>query len=169
MKFYLIIILFLTPIIQYITLCNLIIISNHFIDDERTNKIDNIMSFKEKYTNSSIISNWLKISSPAFKNSILFPQVTLPNNKKASIKIDESYFRINHTFSSKKKNNKSNEIDDKYFWFRLNVRHIYYSSSENDINILGSIHIKSINRLNESNEYLCFYIKDISSPKQAKS
>jgi carbonic anhydrase len=106
---------------------------------------------------------WLKISSNEFKNIVKFPAIEI-NGKKFYIKTDNENFRINTMFDSEKKGDefpKSN-LD---FYFRLVKNFIYYTISKNDINILASIDIVSVNEKSlflpgQEIDGLCFSILD---------
>lgn len=108
------------------------------------------------------LSDWMMISSPQFKNTKKFPPLELPSGEEVRIKIDSLYYRINDFFT--KNGNPNNPPSDKHFWFRLSGRHLYYSINKEDINVLGSIAIKSIGDVEEKKPYaedkLCFKVID---------
>ena len=108
-------------------------------------------------------TGWLKISTTMFRKTDKFPPIELPNGKQIKIKINKKYFRINEAFTL--------GINDsvlppgrKYFWFRLSGKHLYYSMTKSDINILGDVTVKNIKTSYKSqeskNEMNCFKIVD---------
>jgi carbonic anhydrase len=106
---------------------------------------------------------WLKISSNVFKDLVKFPAIDI-NGKKFNIKTDNLKFRINTMYDPEKKGDefpKSN-LD---FYFRLVKNLIYYTISKNDINMLSSITIASIEEKSlflpgQELDGLCFTILD---------
>jgi carbonic anhydrase len=108
-----------------------------------------------------VLQNWLKISSPFFKNTRKFPPLELPGGQIVSIKLSDGYFRINEAYN---KNNKTGPPTQNDFWFRLSGRHIYYSMNKHDMNVLGAIHLKQISDVIPlkaySDEPTCFIVLD---------
>jgi len=89
------------------------------------------------------LSGWLKISSRIFRDLNRYPLLSLPDNKITHIKVDKKNFRINDLFTKKNKDPKGR----KYFWFYLSGRKLYYTNTENNLNVIDNIlirHIKSI-------------------------
>lgn len=87
-----------------------------------------------------IASAWMRISSVQFKNSMIYPELTLPNYTTRGIPLDDSStFRLNEKFK-----------DDQDFYKRLNFyfqmsnKNLYYSADKNDLNVLGSVPIKRL-------------------------
>ena len=107
-----------------------------------------------------VISDWLKIANPEFKNSAKFPPLELPNGKQTQIKVNNNYFRINESFHSSRNNDPKGPPSKLHFFFRLSGRNIYYSINKTDLNVLGAIHLKDIHdiRTRNSNEDKCFLI-----------
>jgi carbonic anhydrase len=91
--------------------------------------------------NDLILFDWFMISSPAFNNKTLFPDVVLPDGKKSVISTDPEFFRINQVYDISKPDQGPT---NKHFWFRLSGANIYYSLSKSDINILGAFKIADI-------------------------
>lgn len=116
---------------------------------------------------SPILSDWLQISSPQFKNPEKFPTLVLPNGKEASMKL-EGLFRINDVYN-KDNNDKNGPPTDHYFWFRLSGKNIYYSINKSDMNVLGSLHLKDVNDVTPmkgySKEPTCFELTDALDSK----
>ena len=110
-----------------------------------------------------ILEDWLKISSPMFKNKARFPPISMPNGTYIEINVDHNFFRYNNAFND---NNPDPDMppDNFYFWFRLSGKNIYYSSTKTDVNILGAVKIANvidgIPFDDYSNEATCFTVKD---------
>lgn len=108
------------------------------------------------------IEGQLFVASSAFRNRERFPPVILPNGTVQEIQIDPEMFRIN-TQNCEDLSCKLN------FWFRLAPNlHLYYASTEKDLNVLGAISIKNINNVGDPlspiittcGESYCFEIED---------
>jgi carbonic anhydrase len=123
---------------------------------------DLLLQPKEKL--DTVLTGWLKISSPNFKNPHKFPPLQLPNGSEIKININDAYFRINDTFTPGDKNGPQSNLD---FWFRLSGRNLYYSINQSDINVLGSIAVRSVRDAEPmkgySDEPTCFKIDDEES------
>jgi carbonic anhydrase len=137
-------------------------LESKFKDSNAT--ISNQISKENVNSNSSILSDWLMISSPNFKDTKKFPLVTLHSGEKIEIQVDYNYFRINSGYIN-------GNVDlnlprtEKYFWFRLSGKNIYYSSTMSDLNVLGDISIRSIISVTHlavegGNGDACFIIQD---------
>jgi carbonic anhydrase len=141
---------------------------NLFMDNQ-----DNIMSYNFKQDNkvnttnttnnnsTEPLSDWLRISSPLFKSSLLFPPILLRNDSTIKVTTDEEYFRINYAIADKP-NTTQMPPNNTFFYFRLSDTHLYYSTGKDDMNVLGAIDIKSINSTRENDDmaYPCFDIID---------
>jgi carbonic anhydrase len=87
----------------------------------------------------------------------------MPNGTLIEINVDHNFFRLNSAF-----NDNTIDLDSPpdvhYFWFRLSGRNIYYSSTKNDVNILGAINIANVQDSTPYNDYsneaTCFNVKD---------
>jgi Eukaryotic-type carbonic anhydrase len=104
----------------------------------RTNNSTESTESKGEEKNADILSAWLSISSFDFANTNGNPAVYLPNKTVGEIKYDDDYFRINEI--------KTNSTDGKPntdFFFRMNKDHIYYSATEEDINVLGAMDLNA--------------------------
>ena len=127
------------------------------------NKLPSKIVLPKKDEFGLILEDWLKISSPMFKNRTRFPQISMPDGSKMEIKVNHNFFRINSAFND---NNPDPQMppDVLYFWFRLSGKNIYYSLTKSDINILGAIKVSNVQEsiaLNDySSEATCFIIKD---------
>ena len=108
-------------------------------------------------------TGWLRISTTMFRKTNKFPPIILPNGKEIKIKTNKKYFRINEAYVAK---SDSPDLPPKknYFWFRLSGKHLYYSMTKKDINILGDVTVKNIVTSYASqatkNEENCFKVVD---------
>lgn len=113
-----------------------------------------------------ILSDWLLVSSATFKNSAVFPEIfTGYMNTNVRIRTDGYDFRLNDAHK-KDANANNNPEHEKHFWFRLTKDMIFYSSTKEDLNILGGnkiahiTHAASLKRHDLG--YYCFSINDRS-------
>lgn len=108
---------------------------------------------------------WLKISSHSFGNTKRYPPLAHSNGY-FTIKVDKNNFRINEEFD---KSNKNAASSKRYFWFRLTGRHLYYSSNQDQINILDNIYVKHIKyafpHKSFSKSAFCFNVTDVQGRK----
>jgi carbonic anhydrase len=117
-----------------------------------------------------ILGEWFMISSKLFKDKSRFPPIVTEETT-ITIKTDVNNFRINGAYGHKSL--KNNLPSDKFFYFRLSGLNLFYSSTETDINILGSINVESIvevklkSKLDASTEFIttCFTVIDIEKIK----
>lgn len=113
-----------------------------------------------------ILAEWFMISSKIFLNQQIFPDIININQPKMRIQIDSNEFRINGAYGNTLL--KENLPNNKFFYFRLSGLNLFYSSTDTDINILGSIHIDSVSSVlyqekqDASTEFLttCFKVID---------
>jgi hypothetical protein len=141
----------------------------NFIDNKKNKKSKKkikIVKIKRKTFKDPImvlLNGWLKISTSMFRQSNKFPPIILPNGKEINIKVDKSYFRINEAFENAAKSSLL-PPRKRYFWFRLSGKHLYYSMTKNDINILGDVTVKNIitsyPSQTSNNELNCFKVVD---------
>lgn len=120
----------------------------------------------EKTTNQ-ILSDWLMISSDAFRDKKKFPDIYIKQTDEyIKIQTDNMDFRINNAFKKNEEEEGNSPKNPNCFWFRLSGLNIYYSSTVSDLNILGSISIAHvmglINLENDHSGYFCFIIRDKS-------
>jgi hypothetical protein len=113
-----------------------------------------------------ILSDWLMVASRTFKNNAVFPEIyTGFQNTNVRIKTDGYDFRINDAHK-KDANQNNNPAQEKHFWFRLTKEMIFYSSTKEDLNVLGGNKIADITyaALVKKHElgYFCFSINDKS-------
>lgn len=108
-------------------------------------------------------NGWLKVSTSMFRKTNKFPSIVLPNGKEIKIKVDKRYFRINEAY---RRGSASALFPPRkrYFWFRLSGKHLYYSMTKNDMNILGDVTVKNIitsyASQSSNNEMNCFKVVD---------
>lgn len=87
--------------------------------------------------------DWLKISSPEFRNPSKYPPIVLSDYTQKLIPVTSENFRINETYSAENKSPESSP-DETYFWFRISDKNIYYAENKASLQILGSIPFKKI-------------------------
>lgn len=139
--------------------------SNSFNDTSINNQNEKEKAIPAK-TTDEILSDWLMISSDAFRNKNKFPDIYIKQTDQyIKIQTDNMDFRINNAYD-KNDQNRNKPKTPNCFWFRLSGLNIYYSSTISDINILGSISIEHvlgvINLENDHSGYFCFIIRDKS-------
>lgn len=138
----------------------------NFLEENSNTNLKEELEYAVPATNSTAVMSaegWLKISSSEFKNTVKFPSIEI-SGKKFSIKTDKRLFRINTIYDPKKtgaENPKSN-LD---FYFRLVNNLIYYTVNKKDVNMLGSIEIKSVKEKTmflpgQEADDLCFTVAD---------
>jgi hypothetical protein len=113
-----------------------------------------------------ILKDWLMVASRTFKNNDVFPEIfTGYMNTNVRIRTDSYDFRLNDAYK-KDVNQNNNPDQEKHFWFRLTKDTIFYSSTKEDLNILGGNKISQITftALLKKHElgYFCFTINDKS-------
>lgn len=115
-----------------------------------------------------ILEDYFMISSTSFLNRNRFPPVRIEGKKFYDIKTDHQNFRINDSY---KKNVEKHDMrvnpNDKFFYFRLSGLNLYYTNTKTDLNILGTVAVKSLDKIqppsmDASSEYIttCFVIHD---------
>ncbi len=116
-------------------------------------------------TPDPLLSEWFMISSNAFRDPRKFPPITLHDRSQVRIDLDYRDFRINKAHGNPSMEDKL--PSDRFFWFRLSGKNIYYSSTKTDMNILGAVSIDSISSVlstgtEGSTEFIttCFTVKD---------
>ena len=112
-----------------------------------------------------VMEEFFMVSTAAFLDRYRFPPVNIERNKFWTIKTDKNNFRINDSF--KKTSNKDKQPNDKFFFFRLSGLNLYYTNTKSDLNILGAISVKSMEKIltpsfNSSTDYIttCFVLTD---------
>lgn len=117
----------------------------------------------QKSSPNTILSAWFMISSSTLHNVNKYPPVILPDGRKVFITFDSDDFRLNPTITNP---NASCAPYQNSFYFRVSGLNIYYTTSKDDMNVLGAIQIKSIISLQiDSNTYVkniksCFQVTD---------
>lgn len=113
-----------------------------------------------------ILNDWLMVASATFKSSAVFPEIfTGYMNTNVRIRTDSYDFRLNDAHK-KDANENNNPEQEKHFWFRLTKEMIFYSSTKEDLNILGGNKISHITHAATLKRhdlgYYCFSINDRS-------
>lgn len=120
-----------------------------------------------------VLEAFYMIQSNSFNDINRYPPVAIDRwgTKNMKIETDMSNYRINDAWEKLKKQHKLNkklQPTDKFFFFRLSGLNIYYTNTNTDINILGAISIKSIDRIelpkmDATTEYIttCFNVRDL--------
>ena len=84
-----------------------------------------------------LLNDWLQISSKGFHNH--YSEIDMGfHGDNIRIKTDSYDFRINDAFS-KDKNPVNQPPTEEMFWFRLTKDLIFYSSTKQDLNLLGGM------------------------------
>lgn len=93
---------------------------------------------------------WLKISSALFRLQSLFPPIRIIDSKGSEstvfVKIDKDEFRINE---NQKSSNSTAELDERDFYFKLTENYLFYSIDEKDINVLHTIPVNIIDKIED--------------------
>lgn len=143
--------------------------SNQIPQDPIDLTINNNELLTSTESTKTILSDWLRIYSPSYKNQKLFPSISLPNYTTKQILLDEeTSFRINDKFSTD-----SDYFKRYQFFFRLSVKNIYYSVDKDSLTILDSLPIKRISSITnfditDTENSLCFQINDSEGSSQWK-
>lgn len=119
-------------------------------------------------SSNEILEGWMQISSYEFDNSRRYPPISLPNNKQIYFHTNKDKFLINKVQRENLKKNDANrkigDDDGLDFYFRMNKNQIYFSSSPEDINILGSIELDSLSHVDNlpdsTHGRFCFRVED---------
>jgi carbonic anhydrase len=106
------------------------------------------------------LEDWFFISSPEFKDKLIWPHILLRNGTKIHVKTNERNYRLNPSYSDEKKDENSPPTPVS-FWFRLTGTHLYYSYSKTDFNLAGAISIENIEKLDKTESTALFTIKII--------
>lgn len=145
-------------------------------DEERGNKEGSISKnelFKiqeKKEIPKPILEEFFMISSNAFLNRELYPSVHIEKKKFWTIKTDVNNYRINDAW--KKTETTEKGPSERFFYFRLSGLNLYYTNTKSDLNILGVISVRSMDKimspkLDATTEYIttCFLLTDIQRQK----
>jgi carbonic anhydrase len=113
------------------------------------------------------IADWMSISSEAFNNPNKYPTIKDINGRDMNIKFGTESQRYNEQFQIANAQGSGSAYN---FWFKLHGGYIYYFATKEDINILGSVLIKSIensfhkNRVTNGTDS-CFNVWDYSQDR----
>lgn len=98
---------------------------------------------------STLYQGWLKISSALFRLQSLFPPIRIIDSQGREstvvVKLDKNEYRINENHSSPK----NSEFDERDFYFKLTRDYFYYSIDEKDINVLHTIPLSIIDKIED--------------------
>lgn len=130
-------------------------------------KKNELFQIQERQKNPHpILEEFFMISSKSFLNREIFPAVKIDNKKYWTIKTDRFNYRINDAWSKAENNVKG--PTEKFFYFRLSGLNLYYTNTNSDMNVLGVISVKSMDKIQPplmdgSTEYIttCFVLTDI--------
>lgn len=128
------------------------------------NSIDKSQLISELEKLAVVNQDWIKISTPEFKNPEKYPPTFLNDNTVRNIKLNSKNLRINETFKRGGTDpNLPPQEDD--FWFRVSDKNIYYTNNKNSIHVLGSLPLKSIIDVQNENkaDSSCFKIFDLNN------
>jgi len=102
-----------------------------------------------------IFSDWFSINSMSYLNLIRYPEA-----EDSLIHVDKNFTRINDLYF-KNDQNSDNIPGDDQFYFRLNLKYIYYYASAKYHNHLGSIYLENILDVQDfpNSKEQCFKIK----------
>ena len=115
-----------------------------------------------KGTGDIIYNDWLKISSKGFRNH--YNEIDMGYiSDNIRIRLDSFDYRINDAYL-KDDNAKNQPPNEELFWFRLSKDLVFYSSTKQDLNLLGGMKISEIvesegEKKGEKGDY-CFVITD---------
>lgn len=121
---------------------------------------NNIYTVKSE---TEMIFGWWTISTTDFRNPLRYPPVIVPTGDSLNIQVNIEGFRLNATVNCQ---DKSKPPEDIWFFARLNDVNLYYSATQTDLNILGSLSLDSITGLIETKSYFkerqlfCFETRD---------
>jgi len=104
-------------------------------------------NYGEDFANIAV-QDWLKVSSPEFKNENKFPVFMYPDNGIGEALVTTGdYTRINEKYQDMPpsmskldgwKPDPNAPPQRTYFWFRLSDKYLYFSESKDCVNVLGS-------------------------------
>lgn len=123
-----------------------------------------IVNLSDANTN---IADWMSISSEAFNNPNKYPAIKDMNGRETSIKFGTESQRYNEQYQLANSQGSGSPYN---FWFKLHLGYIYYFANKEDINILGSVLIKSVensfhtNRITNGSDS-CFNVWDYSEDR----
>ena len=110
------------------------------------NKLVNHEKFK------IVLENWMKISSPQFKDVNVFPEVLTPDYEVKTVPINDFNFRINPFYKKKVYGDKNYPPSRFHFWFRYSDKNLYYTADPQSLKVLGNVSLKEINDIKESDD-----------------
>jgi len=143
---------------------------------------ESIDQAKDKYETEVInagiqLNDWLTISSDQFKNYGKFPPIVDSDDTQHIISVSQNFQRINHlnkftkkyppTIDRLLKNNPMfkgtfppiKKEQSYWFWFRLSEKYMYYASSSELVNELGTFYFDSLEGARDLAKTSCFQIQ----------
>jgi carbonic anhydrase len=110
--------------------------------------------------------DWMKISSPSFRDVNKFPSLLLHDFSEKNINIDTANFRVNESFVANSKNTNL-PTEDLYFWFTVNDKNIYYSDSKTSLVVRGNLPLKKLVGVTKERKQnsTCFEVSDNDNSK----
>lgn len=111
------------------------------------------------------LAEWMTVSSKSFLNRQKYP-IIKTEEEETELKLSDT-IRVNEKFTEAEAEGSKNEFS---FWFKIRGGYIYYFSTKEDINILGSILAKrvedsSINSKFTNEKETCFKVFDYAGDK----
>lgn len=101
---------------------------------------------------SEILAEWWTISSTLYRQGHVFPAVNLPENAREADGSTEitivDNFRVN--FASSNCTDPSKPTDDIWFYFRLNDKQVWYTTTGTDLNVLDSFFLEDVATIGEN-------------------
>jgi len=135
-------------------------------DDPFFGKTDLFKIHEKEDKPKPVMEEFFMISSKAFLDRNLYPPVHIEKRKFWTVKTDLLNFRINDAWKKVEKDERG--PSDKFFYFRLSGLNLYYTNTKSDLNILGVISVRSMDKIMEpamdgSTEYIttCFVLTDL--------
>ena len=115
-------------------------------------------------------SDWMTITSKAFKKIKLHPKIPLPTGQMIEYEVDSRNRLINSMYGTLKGKVKgfkrASDFTIRHFFFRLTKNYIYWANTEKSNVILNRIYIKSLgNIVNLNDDKNCFEITDVDGNK----
>ena len=113
-----------------------------------------------------VYQNWMKISTPSFRDKNKYPTLSLNDYSEKNLNIDSNNFRINESFSSSK-NGPEYPPNDLYFWFSVNDKNLYYTDNKTSLIVRGNLPLKKLKGVSKERktDSTCFEVFDSDNTK----
>jgi len=110
--------------------------------------------------------DWMRISSPSFRDTNKFPSILLHDYSEKNINIDTANFRINEAFSANSQN-ANLPPEDLFFWFTVNDKNIYYTDTKTSLVVRGNLPLKKLVGVAKERKQnsTCFELSDSDNNK----